>query len=497
MATRRRVRRKSISGNLTDIQKRIRYLETRPAAGQLASKAVATRNLALRAVEEDTVADNAIVRRAIAASAVGTAEIEQDSITNALIATNAVNADSIAAGAVGTAEIAIDAVTNDKIATDAVNTDSIAQNAVTNTELAGGITDDKISGMSASKLIGLVQDGQISGLSASKVSGTLTTANIPNLDADKITSGIFDLARIPSITADRVPDLNASKITSGTFATDRIPDLNASKITSGTLATGRIPNLNADKFTSGIVDLDRLPQIPSSKIGTGAITNTKIGANTISADKIASSAYSAIVSSGLVATSPLNKNGNLIGINTGSGATQVAVGNHVHGQGGYSNAGSTGVGSHTHPLSVSGTATGGTHGGHGTGNGSHDHSVNLAGNTQSNSSTLKLKKEISDYGIDPKKLLNLQLKKYKYKNQVRYLQDDLNREWMYGYIAEEVLENGVEEIVGYDENKEPASLHYGLLSTLVLELVKEQQKEIDLLKEELRQLEELEHGNPS
>jgi hypothetical protein len=68
---------------------------------------------------------------------------------------------------------------------------------------------------------------------------------------------------------------------------------------------------------------------------------------------------------------------------------------------------------------------------------------------------------------------------------------------MYGYIAEEVLETGIEEIVGYDENKDPISLNYGLLSTLVLELVKEQQKEIDLLKEELRQLEELEHGNPS
>ena len=498
MATRRRVRRKSISGNLTDIQKRIRYLETRPAAGQLASKAVATRNLALRAVEEDTVADNAIVRRAIAASAVGTAEIEQDSITNNLIATNAVNADSIAAGAVGTPEIAIDAVTNDKIATDAVNTDSIAPNAVTNTELAGGITDDKISGMSASKLIGLVQDGQISGLSASKVSGTLTTANIPNLDANKITSGIFDLARIPSITADRVPELDADKITTGIFATARIPDLNASKITSGTLAAARIPNLDADKFTSGIVDLARLPQLPSSKIGPGAITNVKIGANTITADKIASSAYSTIVSSGLAVSSPLSKSGSLVSVNVGSGATQVAVGNHVHGQGGYSNAGSTGVGSHTHPLSVSGTASGGGHPGHGTGNnGSHSHSVTVSGNTQSNSSTLKLKKEISDYGIDPKKLLNLQLKRYKYKNQVRYLQDDLNREWMYGYIAEEVLENGVEEIVGYDENKEPASLHYGLLSTLVLELVKEQQKEIDLLKEELRQLEELEHGNPS
>jgi len=523
VATRRRSRRKSISGNITDVQKRIRYLETRPSATRLASKAVATRNLALRAVEEDIVADNAIVRRSIAASAVGTAEIEQDSITNALIATNAVNADSIAPGAVGTGEIAIDAVTNDKIATDAVNSDSIAPGAVGNTELAGNITDDKIAGMSASKLIGQVQDSQINSLSASKVTGTLATSNIPNLDASKITSGIFDLARIPAITADRVPELDASKITSGifdlaripaitadrvpeldaskitsgVFATARIPDLDASKITSGTLATARIPNLNADKFTSGIVDLDRLPQLPSSKIGTGAITNTKIGANTITSDKIASSSYSAIVSGGLTVSSPLSKSGSLIGINVGSGSTQVAGGNHVHGQGGYSNAGSTGVGSHTHPLSVSGTASGGDHGGHGSGNGSHTHSISLAGNTQSNVSTLKLKKEISDYGIDPKKLLNLQLKRYKYKNQVRYLQDDLNREWMYGYIAEEVLENGVEEIVGYDENKEPASLHYGLLSTLVLELVKEQQKEIDLLKEELRQLEELEHGNPS
>jgi hypothetical protein len=498
VATRRRSRRKSISGNITDVQKRIRYLETRPSASRLASKAVATRNLALRAVEEDIVADNAIVRRSIAASAVGTAEIEQDSITNALIATNAVNADSIAPEAVGTGEIAIDAVTNDKIATDAVNSDSIAPGAVGNTELAGNITDDKISGMSASKLIGQVQDSQINSLSASKVSGTLTTANIPNLDANKITSGIFDLARIPAITADRVPNLNADKITTGIFDITRIPSLSATKIDSGVFNAARIPELDASKFNSGIVALARLPQLPSSKIGPGAITASKIGPNAIASDKINPSAYPTIVSNGLTVTSPLNKTGSTVFVNVGSGATQVAGGNHVHGQGGYSNAGSTGVSSHTHPLSVSGTASGGSHAGHGAGaNGVHDHSVSLAGNTQSNISTLKLKKEISDYGIDPKKLLNLQLKRYKYKNQVRYLQDDLNREWMYGYIAEEVLENGVEEIVGYDENKEPASLDYGLLSTFVLELVKEQQKEIDLLKEELRQLEELEHGNPS
>ena len=512
MATRRRSRRKSISGNITDVQKRIRYLETRPSASRLASKAVATKNLALRAVEEDIVADNAIVRRSIAASAVGTAEIEQDSITNALIATNAVNADSIAPEAVGTGEIAPDAVTNDKIATDAVNSDSIAPGAVGNTELAGNIIDDKIAGMSASKLIGQVQDSQINSLSASKVTGTLATSNIPNLDASKITSGIFDLARIPAITADRVPELDASKVTTGTFNITRIPSLSAAKIDTGVFNAARIPNLDASKFNSGIVDLARLPQLPESKIAPDAITSSKIRDGAVIASKIPLASFVSRLVDTVRANDPISVFSTgapspvggatqfFVRASVGSGSTQVAVGNHVHGQNGYSNAGSTGVASHTHPLSLSGgISSSGGHPGHtGANTGLHSHSVTVSGTTQSNTSTLKLKKEISDYQVeDAKKILNLKLKRYKYKNQVRDLQDSLNREWMYGYIAEEVLETGIEEIVGYDENKDPISLNYGLLSTLVLELVKEQQKEIDLLKEELRQLEELEHGNPS
>jgi hypothetical protein len=61
---------------------------------------------------------------------------------------------------------------------------------------------------------------------------------------------------------------------------------------------------------------------------------------------------------------------------------------------------------------------------------------------------------------------------------------------MHGYIAEEVLELGFEELLGYDEKGEPASLNYGLLSTLILELVKVQQTEIDSLKEEIQRLKE-------
>ncbi len=103
-----------------------------------------------------------------------------------------------------------------------------------------------------------------------------------------------------------------------------------------------------------------------------------------------------------------------------------------------------------------------------------------------------LSKEISDYQpADIKKILNLKLKKYKYKNQLRNLHEGINREWMHGYIAEEVLDLGFEELLGYDEKGEPASLNYGLLSTLVLELVKVQQTEIDSLKEEIQRLKEV------
>jgi len=511
MATRRRVRRKSISGNLTDIQKRIRYLETRPSASRLASKVVSTRNLALRAVEEDLVADNAIVRRSIAASAVGTAQIEQDSITNALIATNAVNSDSIAPEAVGTPELADDSVNNDKIATDAVNSDSILGGSIGNTELSGGIADSKISGMSSSKLIGDVEDSQISSLSASKVSGVLDTDNIPELATSKITSGVFNIDRIPDITADRMPNLDTSKFTTGEFDDLRIPNLAASKITASEFADARIPNLAASKITSDTFNIARIPTINTAKIENVAVTNAKLaensGANAITSTKLANYSQGVIVDGGLVVSTGLTKTlvagpapiggrlPSIVNFNRGSSTGQVAAGNHVHGSGGYSSVGGTGVASHTHSVSIASALpivyTGGTHGGHTTpltNTGGHQHSQpSYSGTATSNTSTLKLKKDISNYEMyDVKNLLNLQLKRYKYKNEVRYLQESVNRDWMYGYIAEEVEDLGFKELVGYDEKGKPASLNYGLLSTLILELVKVQQTEIHLIKEKIK-----------
>ncbi len=107
--------------------------------------------------------------------------------------------------------------------------------------------------------------------------GTLTVTNLQgdgslltNINASNITTGIFDVARIPN--------LNASKITSGIFDTARIPDLAASKITSGIFTAARIPDLAASKITSGIFTAARIPNLDASKITTGTIDAARLPA---------------------------------------------------------------------------------------------------------------------------------------------------------------------------------------------------------------------------
>jgi hypothetical protein len=107
------------------------------------------------------------------------------------------------------------------------------------------------------------------------------------------------------------------------------------------------------------------------------------------------------------------------------------------------------------------------------------------------SSTIRIKKDVSNYVLnDPKNILNLKMKRYKYKNSQRGYHDTTNREWMYGYIAEDLQELGVEEVLSYDKDGLPDGINYGLISILTLELIKVQQAETDELKEELRKLKE-------
>jgi hypothetical protein len=525
VATRRRSRRKSISGNLTDIQKRIRYLETRPSAGRLASKAVATRNLALRAVEEDAVADNAIVRRSIAAAAVGTAEIENSSITTDLIATNAVTTNSIAPGAVTGSELAADSVTSDKIAAGAVGNSELGNNVVTTDKIADdSVTDEKIDGISGSKIIGGVQgslivDRTVTGTKL--VASTITATELANnsVTEDRIALGAVTNTKIANgaVVTDKIfiQAVTESKLQLGGVSTIRIADgaVTASKLADGNVTNAKIQTgaVNTDKIAIGLIS-------SSIYLADSVVTNAKVAS--ISADKVTSGTFA----EARIPTIPASKVSglsNLLGtatvsgtgisrtfstsgsfrslditINTGTGSNQLAVGNHTHTATGITaiNAGSgisVSASGTTRTISVQPGVYSGVSHGHGrvdtsfagshVGHGGHTHFSNIT-------SSIKLKKEISDYNIDIDKLFLLQPKRFKYKNQARLASK--NREWDYGYIAEEALALGVEEIVGYDEKGEVDSINYGLLSVFVLEIVKKQQNDIDLLKQEIERLKE-------
>jgi hypothetical protein len=477
MATRRRSRNKTIAGNLTDVQKRLRYLEVRPNPDKLASKSVATKNIALRAIQTDLISDSAITRRTLAQGVVGTAQIENLSITNSLIAENAVTGFNIAPDAVSTSEIATGAVTNDELGTyavtnlklgtdsidnrvvapDAIGTNEIINESVTsaevgvdaigNSELANGAVD------TANMVDGSVTDGKVFSISGGKITGTLPLSTIPSLPASRVTSGVFSDTLIPAITADKVPSLDAAKITTGTFPIARIPNLTADKITSGTLFTSVIPTLDPTKVT-GL---------------TSVLTTANVSGTGISRTFSTSGSYRSLD----------------ITINAGTGSNQLAIGNHTHA--------SAGVPDHTHTGSLSLNSlniSGGAHG-HVGATGSHSHGFTPSGyiTIGAVSSTIKVKKDITDYVVgDVKNILNLKMKRYKYKNSARDIQNKYNREWMYGYIAEEVQDLGVEQILAYDKNGDPDAIDYGLLSVLILELVKVQQNEINSLSEEIKRL---------
>lgn len=349
MATRRRASRKSLTANISEIQRRLRYLETKPNPSRLSNQVV--------------------------------------------------NRNAIQFNAVATDQIAPDAVTSTQIATDAVTNDQIAPDAVTNENLADGAVGEAN-----------VQNGSIS--------------------TDKIEDGAVTTAKLakPSVGRNELGDgaVYNEKIQSGAVSTGKIQDLaiTTEKLAASAVTTSKIGNL----------------QVTEGKIATGAVTSGKLGTDSVIIGKMAVSVVRwREISPSAVGTSPF----------------QVASGLH------------------SHPV-----------------NGSTSRNLNHSHSISGTASSRKFKKEIENYELseeDKQNILNLQLSKFKYRNEMR--DSSLNREWNYGYLAEDVADTALEQIVEYNAKGEPVAIDYGLLSAFVLELVKEQAQEIESLKNRISDLE--------
>jgi len=135
----------------------------------------------------------------------------------------------------------------------------------------------------------------VGALSVTSVSG-LTATDIPSLDASKITSGtvvrpvhttegIFSAnigigTTIPAYALDVHGSANVGALTvtslTGLQASD-VPYLSANKITSGTFDVARIPDFDGSKITTGIVEKDRI----STTLNNTTIESTGNAALTI------------------------------------------------------------------------------------------------------------------------------------------------------------------------------------------------------------------------
>lgn len=115
--------------------------------------------------------------------------------------------------------------------------------------------------------------------------------------------------------------------------------------------------------------------------------------------------------------------------------------------------------------------------------------VDSAGNFGSESSTIRKKENVKPHKFNSEGVLNLDIVSFNLKKE--YCKKQVTK---YGVIAEQALEVGLHELVGYDDEGNVDYFAYDKLSLACLQLIQEQDKKI---KELERKIESLEKGGGS
>lgn len=461
MASNRRRSARSIGKLVSNTDRRLRFLQRRPSPRRIGARVIKTSQLRRNIITTPTIDDDAIT----------TPKLDENAVDNRALAPDAVDSENLAPGAVERDALDTEVVEEIETAQATANGKNKIyrqSSAPTTGPFATGDlwfdTDDdnKHYRWNGSEWVGFsLGDGALESISASKLTAGEIDAlviTVSNIDAGNISVGTLDAARIAagSITAREIStgyieavSINGGQISGGTIEATvsfRIRESAIIQSDNGLFSvnsTGGV-SLNSITSSSGNIAVD-------CNGGTLNIIDAAGGVQ----GQVATTSWT----DGRYRRLTTSIRADDCDIGTGSG--QIARGSHIHDVQGSSGSRS---------LTLTGNAQTISH--------NHD-----SGTYAAAISTRRLKKEITTHKFDTSKLLNLELVKFKYKNQVKEYQN--NKEWAYGYIAEDLLKIGIEEVVGYAPDGRIASVNYGVLSTLILELVKEHHNDIEEIKSKL------------
>jgi len=477
VATRRRASRRSLTGTISDIQRRVQYLQNRATPTKLANEVVRRTNIQPRAVATDQIALDAVTNDQVAADAIANEQLQNDSISTPKLQNASVEEVKLADDSVSNRTIATDAVSNDNLQDDSVDTPNVQDGKITNSKLAANaVATNNIQNSAVTEA--KIQNNAVTN---SKIANdAVTESKIANnaVTASQIASsavGTNELAG-SAVTAAKIASsaVTGNKIASGAVTSAKIGSgaVGSDKLASGAVTGAKLANnsVTAAKIASNAVGSSEIASgaVGSSEIANGAVSDAKISGmdgrklenNSVFSTKMSGPTKDAIVSQGLEVGFGLSKRGNTVSARSDAFAST----RHIHF---YFIPERDSFGGALQGFD-SRTTTG----------------------PDGSPSSKKFKKDISDHQIeDPKKLLELPLKKYKYRRKYKNLENSANKEWMHGYLIEDLLELGFDEVVLYNNEGEPDRLNYSLFSALVLELVKTQQQEINYLKDKVDRLE--------
>lgn len=434
MASRRYRGRNSLNGNVTHSNARLSSIEKRS------------------------------IPTTISAGAIDGALLAESSVTSLNLAPNSVQGENIATGAVNTGNIADAAVTSAKLAPDALAGIEVGEGAVDTAQLV----DDAVTTIKIKDLN--VTNAKILSIEGEKItSGTVAAARIAGLDANKITSGTLSIDRIPDVSS-KVSDISADAVSGGDLTVDTISAGRGSHI--GVLSVVQDPGPSDDVVIS------------TGRVWINSTAN--VSGKTTAADvKDNSALYIGTTTVGIgLDSNQLNTTNNTNFYINGNGSSGDIIlgdgGGTVAAKAGLNVTGATTVsttlsvtGKITNPAAT--TAAGGT-----------SRTAVYASNTGvlgTNSSTARVKQDISDATLNIEEILSIKPKFFRYIEAVSELGDAAPVE--VGFLAEDLIEAGLEKYVFYDTEGLPQGIAYEMYVTALQTVVKDQSVKINDLTESL------------